>query len=387
MSDKLLYENTMLISEDESGFDGVASLSGNTLVDGSGVSADQRGTYTGDIDKTVPKLGFANSIASKSLPAVLGFIQPISSPSGYVFAMKRGPSANIGGTAGIDDLQITRSSVNTGMREVTIDCTNELVQDINSLFGAEFNDEYRNFLFYDGTDIDLEKDFELNTTTNHIKSKSHLLPGFVIRYASWLMSKKTNSEFISWLRTEATKEGTATISSFSEIENIQYIVAELKAKIYSKTGKVGRSWVLTSPVIIDYLLAYASSAGGDAKVIIKDKRKANATVKDYNYVFSLGETDYYQDSSIISDITGTDIFVGVQKEANETSIYYTPYKEYFVQAGENFYTGQSNIYFRLRDAWVTNPLDTFDGTNIPGTNKSDFLAGCKIKLTIPSLII
>ena len=126
MSEKLLYENLMA---EEAGFDGQTT---GTL--GSTAAVGTEGdTNTSDIAGTVPKVGFANSVASRTLPAVLGYVQPMNSPSGFVFAMKKGPAVNqdgllpslsdgaggiASGAAGIEDLQITRTSVNTNIREV-----------------------------------------------------------------------------------------------------------------------------------------------------------------------------------------------------------------------------------------------------------------------------
>ena len=114
MSEKILFENNLdYISE---------ASEPQAEPDGSSAAYPDSGTYstvtntnTDDIGRTERKLGFANSIASRSLPATLGFMQPISSPSGYVFGFRK--------KSGSDDMEITRTFVDTGVREVVIDIT------------------------------------------------------------------------------------------------------------------------------------------------------------------------------------------------------------------------------------------------------------------------
>lgn len=389
MSDKLLYQNLF----EEQGFDGQTA---GTL--GTTVGANEEGsTYTADIAQTAPMVGYSHSIASKTLPAILGYVQPMNSPSGFVFSMKTGPAVNQtadmpylndgtgnpeSGTAGPEDLQITRTPVVTNIREVKMDCTNELVQDIDKLFGPNFDRLFKNYLYYDGTDIDIINDFETtinpqdtqDTQTYDEPNDSDLkLSKFFIEYATWRMSRKTNIDFITWLNTVATNLGAYDITDFNDIGNIKGVVAELKDNLYSGTGKTGRTWVLGSPKIINYLLM-TTTCTPDNTIIRNGKRIP--TTKDYNYVFSCGETDYYQDINITDKV-----YVGLQGTASVTSVFYTPYKEYFVQGGEDFYTGQSNIWFRLRDDFVLNPLDT--GT---GTGDSNFVLSADITFSVGTLL-
>ena len=99
----------------------------------------------------------------------------------------------------------------------------------------------------------------------------------------------------------------------------------------------------------------------------------------HNYVFTCGETDYYQDINIPEG----EIYVGLSGGPGESSIYYTPYKEYFIQGGEDFNTGQSNVFFRLRDDWVTNPIDA---GGITGDNNSEFIVKSTVTYTMGSVI-
>ena len=399
MADKLLYENVM---NEEAGFDAHADQAGYDI-DGSGtptpgdarttVNVGTEGdTNTGDIAQTAPKVGFAHSVASKTLPAVLGYVQPMDSPSGFVFAMKKGPAVNqdsvepylkgnedgtttgpTPGKAGSEDLQITRKSVNTGIREVLIDCTNELTQDINSLFGDNFNRLMKKYLYYDGTDVDMQNDFELSTTADKESIDVPMAKVF-IQYASWRMSRKTNEDFVAFLSGVAKPLGSYTVTTAEEIHNVKGVVAELKDYVYTNTGKTGRTWVLSSPKIINYLLMMSSTCAPDNKLMKDGKRIAKSS--DYNYVFTCGEVDYYQDVNITDEV-----YCGITGDAGVASIFYTPYKEYFVQGGEDYYSGQSNIWFKLRDAWTTNPLD--NGT---GTADSQFVAKATVTFTLPSLL-
>ena len=402
MADKLLYENLMTETEAQTepsaGNDGDVTpaqfaAAASTSASEPGIYGNITNTNTSDIAKTAPKVGFAHSVASKTLPAVLGYVQPMNSPSGFIFAMKKGPAVNqtsvepflkgdvdglntdlpTPGTATADDLQITRKSVNTGMREVLIDCTNELTEDVQSLFGAEFNDLFKKYLYYDGTDVDLDDPFEIDT--NNAKESSDIkLSKFFIEFATWSMSRKTNTDFIGYLSQVATNLGTYDVTTIDEIGNIKGVVAELKDKLYSGTGKTGRTWVLASPKIIQYLLMTNTTFLPDNKLIRKGKRIA--TSEDYNYVFSSGEVDYYQDINIENKI-----YCGITGSASTSSIFYTPYKEYFVQGGEDYQTGQSNIWFKLRDAWTTNPLD--NGTD---NLDSNFIMSADVTFSLGSIL-
>lgn len=407
MADKLLYEN--LMTEEEAQVEPAAGNSGDSLpsefAKAAGTSAAEPGTAvyganinntnTSDIARTAPKVGFANSVASRTLPATLGYVQPMSSPSGFVFAMKRGPATNqdslapslhgdvdslqtgpTAGTAGPEDLQITRTSVNTGIREVLIDCTNELTQDVQRLFGSNFQDMYRDFLYYDGTDIDMENSFEVDANWDK-ESTDMPLAKFFMEYATWRMSRKTNTDFISWVDGVATDLGTFAVADAASISTLKLAVGEMKSKLYESTGKTGRTWVLAGPATINYLLLDKTTCAPDNKMTRKGKRIA--TSEDYNYVYSCGEIDYYQDVNLV----GGEIYAGLAGGAGVASVYYTPYKEYFVQGGEDYQTGQSNIWFRTRDAWVTNPLD--DGTGA-GNNDSDYIVKSTVSYTFTSII-
>ena len=50
-------------------------------------------------------------------------------------------------------------------------------------------------------------------------------------------------------------------------------------------------------------------------------------------------------------------------EADSSSVYYMPYNEYLVQSAD-YNTGQSTFWYKCRDAFITNPLDTYDDTMI-----------------------
>lgn len=330
-------------------------------------------TNTTDIARTEPQVGFAGSIASKTLPAVLGYVQPMNSPAGFVFAMKQdGTSGNV------EDLAITRKTVTTGLREVTLDFSDEVVQDINNLFGPQFSKNYKEYLFYDGSDVEFVNPFETTTKTingSYEQTQDGKLAEFFINFATWRMSRKTNIDFTTWLGTVATDMGAFTIADGTEILNLKAAIGEMKAKVYTDTQKTSRTWVLSDPKTINYLLLSSTTCAPDNKMARKGKRSPNAI--DYNYVFTCGETDYYQDINIPVG----EIYVGITGGPNESSIYYTPYKEYFIQGGEDYQTGQSNIFFRLRDDWVTNPIDT--GT---GAADSDFIVKSTVTYTLPNII-
>lgn len=360
MSEKLLFENNL--NEAEPFIEPLATVGSNGEIP----AADETtpgvtGTTTADIAKTEPKIGFANSIASLTLPATLGFVQPLSSPAGYVFGLKSGPGVN----AGADDLQITRRSVETGLRQVTVDVTDEVYQDITSLFGPEFNELYKDYLMYDG------KPYDTNNPM-FVKSTKEELANFFISYATWKMSRQTNTEFIAWMALQATEMGTVTPLATEGMDALKFVVAEMLAKVYEDTGKAGRTWVLSSPKIINLLMMVMKISGPSSSNYIN---RRVPTAQDYNYVFTMGNTDFYQDADAALEDT---IYAGIVGGADSSSIFYSPYKEYFIAGGEDYNTGQSNVFFRLRDAWTTNPLDSSDNDD---SNDSDYIVTATLDLT------
>ncbi len=372
---KTLFENNMNETEPQVEPSYTAGDNPRAAEETGAVYSDVSNTNTTDIARTEPKIGFGGSIASKTLPAMLGYVQPMNSPAGYVFAMKRGVVSG-----SVEDMTITRKSVTTGLREVTLDFTDEVIQDIERLFGPEFGENYRKYLFYDGTDVDFKNPFEITTQNvngDYEQTQDGKLADFFINFATWRMSRKTNIEFATWLDDVCTDMGGFTVASGADIVNLKGAVGEMKAKVYSDTQKTGRTWVLSDPKTINYLLQSSTTCVPDNKQAKTGKRIATGI--DYNYVFTCGETDYYQDVNIPVG----EIFVGIAGGPNESSVYYTPYKEYFIQGGEDFSTGQSNIFFRLRDDWVTNPIDT--GGEV-GDNDSIFIVKSTVTYTLPNII-
>ena len=117
-----------------------------------------------------------------------------------------------------------------------------------------------------------------------------------------------------------------------------------------------------------------------------------------SYVMTMGDIEVYQydsDGTVTGGSQGTTetsgrIYMGYMGDTpNSASIYYTPYKEYFIKGGDDYNTGQSMIAYRIRDHWSTNPLDTYDKsidnveienstTNPVGTNSSQFVVHADI---------
>ncbi len=350
MSERLLYENIL--------------------------GAINESTNPADIAQTAPKLGFGHSIASKTLPALLGYVQPLSSPSGFIFAMKSGPASNqttdmpflsnssgnpITGTAGVDDLQITRTPVMTGVREVFLDSSEELSQDIERLFGDEFRHLINTYLYYD----DLAPEFET--------SSEGKLSKVFMEYSTWKMFRKTNADFCTWLSTKAYDLGSLDITTYEEIGLLLGAVGEMKDYLFTQTGKTGRTWILASPKIINHLLMLQTNSVADNRAGRENKRVPNSL--DISYSFTIGEIDFYQDVNITNKM-----YAGITGSPGETSIFYTPFKEYFIQTAGDFNTGQSNLIYRLRDAFSLNPLDN------QAVNQSKFICSADITFSVNNIL-
>jgi hypothetical protein len=101
------------------------------------------------------------------------------------------------------------------------------------------------------------------------------------------------------------------------------------------------------------------------------------------------------------DVTGGDgvtteadgfIYMGLSGGPNTASVYYTPYNEYIIKGGSDAYTGQSTVFYKVRDAWETNPLDSYnksmtDVTNPrPADNSSQYIVKADIVFNYSLLV-
>ena len=173
------------------------------------------------------------------------------------------------------------------------------------------------------------------------------------------------------------------------MEELIGVIAELRESLFKSTGKSGQYWVLVSPKIGAFLSTYYGTQHNDADMFTMGKENPRGT--ENGYVTTIGDIKVFQydfyGTSGSSEDKGV-IYMGYRGNASASSIYYTPYSEYIVQGGEDYFTGQSNVFYRVRDAWETNPLDTYDGTiqeaelettkPVPGKNKSAFIVQADI---------
>lgn len=390
--EKLLFENKF----DE--FDKV--ISGTNLTE---AEPDHGGTTTGDIAHTVPKYDFAKATLSRTLPALVGYVQKINSPSGYVFAMRpqlgydliapipKGTDSldpdNIEHQGGVDttidvngargyeqaeDAMIVRKPVTTTMREVKIITTNEVEQDINALFGNNFAERYKDYL-----SVDEYEEGSLNTEQDKLSY-------FFFDYGSTQMVSKTNKLFVDYLGTVATKLGTVSIALTDILTaKLSITLGQMEAALIGGRKKVaGRFWVIADASIAAVL---GSNGTADNNEI---PNRVPSTIEN-TFVATVGNIDVYASP----DITNGTVYMGVIGGGNVSSIYYTPYNEYMVHGGSDPYHGQSNVFFRVRDDWCTNPLDTFGDTQPNATNsaidetavlnKSDYIVSAIV--TIPTI--
>ena len=149
-----------------------------------------------------------------------------------------------------------------------------------------------------------------------------------------------------------------------------------------KRGKMGgRVWVVCSPIIAGTL----SSVHGAFDNSVSEFTKVNRPNSyDNTYVTTLGNMDIYVSPYLTTD----KLIMGVIGGPNSSSIYYTPYKEYVVIGSGDVNTGHNNFFYRVRDDWATNPLDTFDGAEpstgtevTPVTGASDYLVSATVTYT------
>ena len=402
--EKILFENKILeaIVGDAGNAEGSQEPQGDWVAnpDGSNWEAGTaKGTDTTDISRQERKALFSKSLASKTLPALIGYVQPITSPAAYVFGLKDrdgndttltlpvvdpnnpAPVNNPEGTpdtASVTDrdLTIERKEIITGLREIMMNITNEVEQDINTLFAGDFASEYADYMLY-GPNTD------------------DTLSTFFIAYATWKMTQKTDEEFVKWLETRATNIGSLVIPSYSEMDLVLGAIAELTEKLFLDNDRSGSTWVIVPPRIASYL---ATTIGANQdKELLKAVRDIkldpisgqSADPIQATAVLKMGNIEIYQSP----DMTSPKMFAGIIGGPNESSIFYSPYTEYFVQGGSDYNTGQSNVFFRLRDTWTTNPLEVelISSENprpsTTGVTTSSYVVSCDVDFSAAGVLV
>jgi len=346
-------------------------------------------TVTTDIAQTAPNVLFTKNAISLSLPYMLSYVQPLNGPSGFVFGLQQKDKTKIPdtyddptiptrvtpGTNPGDDIVVMRQFVETKVREVTLDLTNETAEDIQKLFGENFPKNY---------DLFIQSGGELWDGPNGPLAR------FFLSMAQQRITSKINKDFTDWLGTMATPAGSATLNGWDEMNKLIGIIAELREKLFLQTGKSGQLWLLTTPKIANFLATFYQRQHNDAITFNKGKKIPNNF--ENGYICTIGDVEVYQ-----YNFTGTSekMFVGYRGSAGVSSLYYYPYSEYIIQGGEDYFTGQSNVYYRVRDIWSTNPLDTFGGnltepalgtpTNPIPQNLSNFIVSADVTISNPIL--
>ena len=397
MSEKILFEHKIIESE---GFDKMADpvaapgpRTGQPKL-GAAVPAPvnpnstQGNTVTTDIAQQAKSVILAQNTISKSLPYMIGFVQPMTASVGYVFGLQQKDKTKIPDAAKPgDDIVVIRKLVETEVREVVLDLTNETAEDIQNLFGDNFPAKYDAFIKSGGELWD---------------GPNGPLARFFLSMAHQRIVSKINKDFIDWLGDTATLKGKATIADWDKMSEVVGVMAELREALYKNTGKSGLYWALVSPKIAAFLSTYYGRQHNSADGYNKGRRIPNGG--ENGYVTTIGDIEIFQyDYYKKPEVTGgtkadseTDgfIYMGYNGSSGPgtASVYYMPYNEYIVQGGEDYFTGQSNVYYRVRDSWCTNPLDTYDksikqpalGTAtqaIPGKNKSQYIVKADITFT------
>ena len=346
-------------------------------------SSGEGNTNTTDIARNAPLARLAQNAISKSLPFMIGYVQPIQGPGAYALGLTWKENTKIAdayanaalatrttpGTNPGDDPVVVRQYIETAIREVNLDLTNETAQDIEALFGNNFPKDFAKFKASGGEVWD---------------GPNGPLAAFFLTLGQQRMTRKINTDFVAWLDTIASVKGTHAIASYDKMNELIGVMGELRETLYKGTRKSGPVWALVSPRIANFLATTLHSAHSSSTAF-QAGRRVQSNLEN-GYVTTIGDITIYQNPMVPKkntdgsetytdqlEATG-EIFMGISGGPDSSSIYYYPYKEYIVQGGEDYYTGQSNVFFRVRDAWSTNPLDTLDKkqqtVNTPAVNKN-----------------
>ncbi len=389
------------------------------------------GTGQSDIAQQVPKTRLARNVLTQSLPYMIGYVQPLFTPSGFVFGFKdrkdtqithpdfpysekqppsAKPTGNLPGTspapgdieypsrttspadpqttadeAGLDgtiapvfptdtpdndeDPLIIRRLVETEVREVVFDMTNEVIEDIKRLFGEDFPQLLQKFINQGGELYG----FESNTDVLSGTLESFFLPQMMNKSVS-----KINSDFIEWADSTAKNIGTATIITLADMPTIFTAIGEMRETLSKETNKSGSVFILCTPRIANYIAGTLGMTNSNGSEVL-ERGKPNQNPHLNGFIGQFGDIKVYQYRGPRSD-TQESIIIGFDGEngPNTASVYYHPYKEYIIQGGDDYMTGQSSVFYRVRDAWGVNPLDTFDGLQtdpitVPVSGESQYL--------------
>jgi len=322
---------------------------------------------------------------------MIGYNQPMTGPAGFVFGLIERNETKIPSADPIsaDDQIISRKLVETEIREVRLQMTNEAATDIERMFGTDFPDHFKAFQKSGG---------EVWLGTNKKIAK------FFLDIGMRRMANKINFDFVKWLDKTATKKGSVDIPTYAESTNIFGAIGELREALYKATAKSGQPWILVSPRIAAFISSTLGSTGSTGATSFEQGRRIPSD-KINGYVLTMGDIDVYQydfsqqkapikiDPKVVGGMKpGTasedegKIYMGYQgNEADSASVYYCPYKEYLVQT-EDYNTGQPTVWYKVRDAFITNPLDTYDDTQptaalippMPTDNTSSFIMSCDV---------
>jgi len=394
------------------------------------------GTGPSDITHNTPKVGIARNVITESLPAMIGFVQPMESPEGFIFGYKdrrstsithadypvseqqppsdlgngtpdytmsiRTPADPMGAADGAattppigEDPVVVRKLVKTNIIEVVFDLTDEVAQDIDKLFGSDIPNVVDEFMNRGGEIHGLGTDY-------------HNFKHFFLSHMIAATTKKLNRDFISWLSSKATLKGNATILTPEDMIIIFTIIGELREALTKATGKTGELFVLCSPRIASFISTTLGATMDNGASIYKDRPRQSGTRN--GFVLQAGDMSFFEIdySQMNVPLTGFDEVTGGEAGTTElvgeilvgfmgtngpdaASVYYSPYKEYLVAGGSNYETGQSNFFFRMRTAWNTNPLDTGDKSQTTtdtlevADGTSQFLVKCSV--TMPASLI
>lgn len=380
------------------------------------------GTGQTDIAQQAPKTRLARAVLTQSLPYMIGFVQPLTAPVSFVFGFKERQDTQIPGgtmpyaeqqppshepygdpvsyigdpsrttspadpqtsadedglggtipaevptdtTPQPEDPVIIRRLVETDVREVVFDLTNEAIQDINALFSSDFPDLLQKFIQEGG---ELYGFPESDTDTG---MSNFFLPQMMNK-----ATQKINTDFIEWVDTTSRPLGTVTIASLNDMPTIFTAIGEMRETLSTNTNKSGSVFILCTPRIANYIagtLGMTNSNGGE----VLERGKPNQNPHLNGFIGQFGDVKVYQYRGSRTD-TSDSIVMGFDGDngPNTASVYYHPYKEYLIQGGDNYMTGHSNIFYRVRDTWGVNPLDTFNKSftspDGPPTDTSDYL--------------
>lgn len=254
-------------------------------------------TDSGDIEGFAAQIGeMINELYKTSLAYEICDVQPLSTPTGSIFTMKK---TQVSGNS--YKAVVTKTPVETTNHPVDTGFTKEAWDDLASQFGKDANKVAASIF---------------GAMSGGIESSSVI---------------------------DVIKANAAALSNAANPDEMFQRVGEAIVKINQKTFHTLNAFVICPPKVAGYILVNPNHFLSDS-----------LDTKSQNLMYKFGRTKFY----VNPDATDNNVYIGVNsEEPGHSSLVFTPY-QYTSSTTTNPDTGSTNVFLFNRYAVTLNPLHT-----------------------------